>query len=223
MFFPMLNDSTLDMGLWIILLIFSCSVHESAHAWVAYRCGDDTGKNDGRISLNPMVHISLIDSILLPVLLLISTEGRFILGGAKPVIINPSKLRNPERDMTLSAVAGPLSNLLLVVVATLLLLVVKAGFYAPNELFALMRNVILNLISLNLILVFFNLLPIPPLDGARVFRYLVPAVRGLYDRMDDWGLAILILLMVCVPEIFQLMASLTVWVLTFILYLYYLV
>lgn len=220
MFFPMLNDPTLDLGLWIVMLVFSCSFHECAHAWSAYRCGDDTSKNEGRISLNPMVHISLVDSILLPALLLIMTQGRFILGGAKPVVIDPHKLKNPERDMMLTAAAGPLSNLVLVVAVTLLLLLFKFVFYSYLPLFVLIRNMLLNLIALNLILAFFNMLPIPPLDGARVLRYFVPALRDIYDTLDVWGLALLILLLNFVPEISQFIAGLTLWILSFILELY---
>ena len=224
MLYQMFNDSTLDIGLWIIMLVVASAVHESAHAWVASLCGDDTAKNAGRISLNPMVHISLWDSILLPAMFLFMSGGRFILGGANPVPIVASKLKNPDRDLALATLAGPVSNLILVLLTTVLLLLVKICLSGQVGLpvYYFIRNVILNFIVLNLILVFFNLLPIPPLDGSRVFRYLVPPVRPLYDALDEWGLAVLILVLISVPGIQTLISYAILWSLSVVIYLYHL-
>lgn len=213
--FPMSGDSTIDIGIWLVLLIFASSIHESAHAWVAYLCGDDTGKNEGRISLNPMVHISLVESILLPAALLIMTQGRFIFGGAKPVAIAAYKLRHPDRDMALSAAAGPMSNLLLVLVASLILFASKAVTIPQGVFYG-----IINFIILNLLLALFNLIPIPPLDGSRIFRYLIPPLRGVYDGLDQWGMVILIVLLLYIPETFTFISAAISFGIRGVLYIY---
>lgn len=213
---PMFGFSA-DIILVVLILIFSSVIHESAHALAAYLCGDRTAKDMGRISLNPMVHICPINSILLPAILFILSDGYFIIGGAKPVPIIPGKLKNPDRDMALTAAAGPLANLLLVVAATLLLLATKP-LVPPRSA----AHFLVNCIIINSILLFFNLLPIPPLDGSRIARYLFPQVRELFDTMDQWGLVILIFLLSFIPQLSDFVFQCVKFTLAGVRYLYHL-
>jgi len=193
-------DKTWDIAIWIVILIFSASFHEAAHAWVAYRCGDDTAKNMGRVSLNPLVHICPFNSILLPALLFF-TVG-IVFGGAKPVPIVAYKLRSPDRDLALSSAAGPISNLILTIAAVGLLLLHKQfyQFYSLSG-YVFVSHLLGNIILLNLILAIFNLIPISLLDGSRVARYLIPPLRELYDSLDTFGIFILIALLSLFPQL----------------------
>ena len=184
--------------LWIILLIISLGIHEAAHAWVALKCGDPTARDLGRITLNPIVHIDLFMTILLPAMLYVSTGGAFVFGGAKPVPVSFHRLRHPWRDMALVAIAGPLSNLLLAVFFLLLWkFFVNTGWYngaaaVDTERHKdLLPTVLDRTLFSNLLLAVFNFVPIPPLDGSRVMAWLLPAsVRSAYVAMESFGLLI---------------------------------
>ena len=195
---PMIN-SYVDIVIWVAILLFSASFHELAHGWVAYRCGDNTAKEEGRLTLNPLAHICPFNSVLLPALLYMISSGTFVFGGAKPVPIVPYRLNNPERDMALSAAAGPISNMLIVLGTVLLMLLLKPLIGSQDFLEAIQTSVIarvlVNIILLNLILCLFNLFPIPPLDGSRIIRYFMPFLRETFDALDQFGLLLLILLL----------------------------
>ena len=192
-----------------VLLLFSLSVHESAHAWTASRLGDQTARMLGRVSLNPMDHIDPIGTLLLPALMIFGPLfgfnffGGFLFGWAKPVPIISRNFRNFKRDDMLVSLAGPASNLLLVLVAFLVLAVVSIavpdgrqlvlatfggglGLGAPSGLQAVVLLCTLAIL-INLSLFFFNLLPIPPLDGSHILRNMLPynAVQ-VYDRIPIW-------------------------------------
>ncbi len=188
----------LELLMWITALGFSVMFHEISHGWVALKLGDPTAKNDGRLTFNPIKHIDPWMTIALPVILLISTG--FMFGGAKPVQINPLNFKNPGLGMAISAAAGPISNFFLATVSFLLLL----GIYhvAPGYLYGEsggQTHLTLNsqflgiMIFLNLLLGAFNLIPIPPLDGSRVLRYILPVEgkKGL-DRIEPYGLFLLL-------------------------------
>lgn len=175
-----------SMGLVIALVIISLGVHEAAHGWVAYKRGDPTARDLGRVTLNPLVHIDPFLTIILP-LLLVFTTG-FIFGGAKPVPVAFHNLRRPYRDMALVALAGPLSNLLIATILALFfkLLLGTFGVWKPGDLGP---DILVAAIGFNLLLAAFNLIPIPPLDGSRVMAWLLPPdVRRSYVQLERIGM-----------------------------------
>ncbi len=177
------------------ILLFSVVIHECAHGIAAERAGDPTARMLGRITLNPLPHIDPIGSILVPVLLIL-TNSTFFFAWAKPVPVNPYNFRNPRKDDIVVSFAGPLSNLILAVVFALLLLVVIVFVPAARgpSFFRSSYFLLFNYgIFINLILAFFNLIPIPPLDGSHILRNLLPpeAARK-YDRIQPYGFIILL-------------------------------
>ena len=172
----------------VLPLLLAITFHEAAHAWVAYKLGDNTAKLLGRVSFNPIVHIDIFGTIILPLMLLMS--GGFLFGYAKPVPINFNNLNNPRRDMVLVALAGPAANIILVICAALLLHVV--GFLPYVAGVWLVEN-IKYAIFINALLAVFNMLPIPPLDGGRVAVGLLPDIiaRPL-SRVEPYGMFIII-------------------------------
>jgi Zn-dependent protease len=184
-------DSLLFMGT-LLLLFLSLSIHESAHALAAYRLGDDTAVRAGRLSLNPMVHIDPVMTILFPVVLMVTTGVAF--GAAKPVPVNTWALRHPRRDMMWIAWVGPASNFLIVILLTLCINVV-VYLCPPGDVQNFLGRLLIKGIVLNLALGGFNLLPVPPLDGSRILAALVPEAwsERLY-RMEPYGILIVGLL-----------------------------
>jgi Zn-dependent protease len=192
-----------------VLLLFSLSVHECAHAWMASRLGDQTARMQGRITLNPMYHVDPIGTLLFPALIIFGPFvgftffSGFLIGWAKPTPVITRNFKKIVRDDNLTTLAGPASNLLLVLVAVLVLaifcvavpggrgLVIASlhggvGLSAPSGLQALVVLSILA-IEINLSLFFFNLLPIPPLDGSRMVYNLLPYnAAQAYSRIPIW-------------------------------------
>jgi Zn-dependent protease len=195
-----LNDLTrigLVASVWVLPALMAITLHEAAHGWVAWRLGDDTAQRMGRVTFNPLRHIDLFGTILLPAMLLIASGGRFMFGAAKPVPVDPDRLRNPRRDMVLVALAGPVSNLLQATLAALLM-------YGVLLLDGNFRNWVgLNLenaIFLNIMLAVFNMIPLPPLDGGRVAVGLLPERLALpLARLEKAGIPILLAVLFVVP------------------------
>jgi Zn-dependent protease len=192
----------LYLGL-IILLTF----HEFGHAWMAWKCGDDTARSQGRVSLNPIVHIDLIGTVLLPLLMIFSSAsgsgfGRFLVGWAKPVPVTLANLRNPRMDDILITFAGPWMNLLLAVV---IIGLARVGVLVQSDS---MVEVCLEVARLSLLLFFLNLLPIPPLDGSRIARVLIGMSYKTYFQIARYGFLILIIALQ-VPAVQRLLQTST--------------
>ena len=201
-----LQPSNLIIAIFeFVLLIFSLSVHECAHAWMASRLGDQTARLQGRITLNPMYHVDPIGTLLFPALMIFGplfsggAMGGFLIGWAKPTPVITRNFRNLVRDDTLVTLAGPVSNMLIAFVAFLGLagVIVFQGHMPvqesiPTNVQAL--GILFQLaIQVNLALFFFNLLPIPPLDGSHILRHFLPYnALNAYDRMGMFGYVLMI-------------------------------
>ena len=177
------------------VLLFSLTVHEMAHAVTADWFGDPTARRLGRVSLNPLVHLDPIGSVLLP--LVGYFAGGFVFGWAKPVPVNTANLKNHRRDFLVIAAAGPASNIALAIGASVLLGVVPGGLGASEGVAGALATFGFTLLQLNLLLAVFNMLPIPPLDGGNVLAGLLPeTLAASYDRLiRPFGFLILIALM----------------------------
>jgi Zn-dependent protease len=191
------TTSPLEIALVIAFLVISLGIHEAAHGWVALQRGDPTARDLGRITLNPIAHIDPFMTVILP--LAMALAGGPIFGGAKPVPVSYHRLRHPLRDMMLVALAGPLSNFLLAILFMVALKsAVTFGGYMPRE--QLMTRVLEHSVLFNVLLATFNLIPIPPLDGARVMAWLLPAgIRPSYVALERFGLLIVLAVVVFVP------------------------
>jgi Zn-dependent protease len=179
-----------------IVLLFSLTIHESAHAWTADRLGDPTARMLGRVSLNPVVHADLFGTVLFPLIGLLN--GGWLFGWAKPCPVNVGRLRNPRRDYIMVAAAGPLSNLLLAILARLLQLVIPVSPVTLGELnvSAPIATMLSRAIVINILLAVFNMIPIPPLDGGSVLAGLLPRRLAIeFNRIRPYGFFILIALM----------------------------
>ena len=180
----------------IVVLLFAISVHESAHAWMAYRLGDPTAKMLGRISLNPLVHIDLFGTILLPAVLILMGFPPF--GYAKPTPVDNRNFKNMVRDDILTAVAGPVSNFLTALVAVICLAFLLHGsaagvspFFRGTDVATPLAKMFELAILINVILAVFNLIPLPPLDGSHVIRHFLSYdTLKVYDRVGYFGLVI---------------------------------
>ena len=171
-----------------IVLLFSLTVHEAAHAWTADRLGDSTARLLGRVSLNPVVHSDPIGTVLFPLLAMIS--GVPIIGWAKPVPVNIQRLRHPRRDYVLVAAAGPTSNLIIAFVAatTLAIMPVSPMVLDQPNVSVPLATLLGRAIQLNLLLAVFNMLPIPPLDGGNVLAGLLPPnLAATFEQIRPYG------------------------------------
>jgi len=182
-----------------IVLLFSLTIHEMAHAWTADRLGDPTARLLGRISLNPIVHADLIGTIILPLAALLSPGSSFLIGWAKPVPVDVRKLRRPRRDYMIVAAAGPASNLTIAFIAALVLLLVPVSPQTLSEtnVSVPIATMLGQLMRLNVLLAVFNMIPIPPLDGGSVLAGLLPAdLARSFNRVRPYGFLILLALVV---------------------------
>ncbi len=182
-----------SIAIWALPVLFSITVHEAAHGYVARHFGDNTAYMLGRITLNPLKHIDPIGTILMPLLLLFTTSGAFLFGYAKPVPVRFGNLRNPKRDMVWVALAGPAANLLQAFLwGVLMLLLHGLGFTEPYFLAVCKAG-----ITVNVVMFVFNLFPLPPLDGGRILVGLLPYRQAeLVSRVEPWGFFIVMALVI---------------------------
>ena len=172
----------------LVILLFAVVIHEVSHGAMAYHLGDPTAKESGRLTLNPIKHLDLWGSFIVPLTLFVFTRGRAIFGWAKPVPVNPMLLKNPKRDIGLVAFAGPAANLVLAVIFGILLRTFHLLF--PQSLSDFFSWVI----YINLLLAIFNLIPIPPLDGSKILFSLAPkSWAPILTFLEVYGMFILIL------------------------------
>ena len=179
----------------IIPILLAIILHEVSHGWVADRLGDPTARYSGRITLNPLAHIDLFGTILLPLVLLISGGG-FIFGYAKPVPINPYNLRNPRRDMMWISLSGIVTNLALAAVSAMIFRVLASSSLGSWSLIVSPLVMMLWVsVKINCILAVFNAVPIPPLDGSRVLVNLLPPEKAVvFAKLEPYGFIIILLL-----------------------------
>jgi len=196
-----------DGLIWYLGLVILITFHEFGHAWMAWKCGDDTPYLQGRVTINPLAHIDPIGTVLMPLLMIVfassgSVLSGFIIGWGKPVMVNVNNLRNRNRDDVLVTAAGPWMNLVLAIV---LVGIAKLGiiFHSANVV-----EVTLKTADLSMLLFFFNLLPIPPLDGSRIARVIVGMSYETYFHFSRYGVLILLLVLNSVPAVREAIGSL---------------
>jgi len=200
----MIEETIIRISIWALPVLAAIVFHEVAHGWVANRLGDPTAARMGRLTLNPLAHIDLFGTIILPLLLIVA-RSPFLFGYAKPVPVNFYNLNHPKRDMIWVALAGPLTNILLALGSVLILKFLGALEFSPDSsyapyLLAVLNPVYLmakNSVVINVVLAVFNAFPIPPLDGGRVLVGVLPEPQSsALARVEPYGfLIILVLLM----------------------------
>jgi Zn-dependent protease len=191
----------------LIAFMFAISVHESAHAWMANLRGDPTARMLGRITLNPIKHIDLFGTLILPAVAMLAHLP--VLGWAKPTPVDPRNFKNPMLDVILTSVVGPISNFVIATISLLVLVLIKnasaageqivfgtlqgASFADTNSLLVPLCKLAFAMMIINIVLGVFNLIPVPPLDGSHVVRHLLPAgALRIYDTVGTFGLLLLV-------------------------------
>lgn len=187
------HDTLMQIGIWAVPVLFSIVVHEVSHGWVAQKLGDNTAAAMGRLTLNPINHIDILGTVVLPLIGIVM--GGFVFGWAKPVPVNPYNFYqhiNIRKGMMWVALAGPVSNLVLAFAGSFLL--VATQYFFPNEFLVFLASAF---VWINIYLALFNLVPIPPLDGSKILMGILPAYRfdSFLMKMERFGFFILIALL----------------------------
>ncbi|MBC7368820.1 MAG: site-2 protease family protein [Undibacterium sp.] len=183
--------------MFYIVLIVSLCIHEWAHAFTADRLGDDTPRQDGRVTLNPVVHMDLFGSVIFPLVCIFMFPGGLLFGWGKPVRINPSNFPYRKRDEVLTTLAGPMANLTLALLAAVI-----GGFACRYDARAL--ELVRLMLSLNVALAVFNLIPLPPLDGGTVLKHAIGMSEEMFYNISRWSMLVL-LIAINIPPIRHLL------------------
>jgi len=184
-------------------LVVLLSFHEYAHAWMAHKCGDDTARMMGRMTINPIVHIDPIGTVFLPLMMLSLNPGFLLFGWAKPVPVNPANLTNRKRDDILISMAGPAMNVILAIV---LLAVLRVASEMPEGISGSAVVAQLERIAeISMFLCLFNLIPVPPLDGSHVMRHVVGMSEETYRNIARFGF-IIVLVVINIPGVIYYIA-----------------
>ena len=189
------NQLVQTIAIFALPVILAITLHEAAHGYVARHFGDMTAYAQGRVSLNPVRHIDIVGTIVVPLLILLVSRGVFLFGWAKPVPVNYSALRSPKQHMAWVAAAGPAANLAMSLAWAVLL---KLALLLPLNFFTVPMAAMARAgILINLVFMFLNLLPILPLDGGRIVASLLPGrASWQYAKLEPWGLPLLLLMLV---------------------------
>ena len=193
-----MNISLYAISVWVLPVLIAITFHEAAHAFVAYKLGDDTAWQLGRVSFNPLKHIDPFGTVILPGVLLLA-HSPFLFGYAKPVPVNFRNLNHPRLDMVWVALAGPATNIIL---ATIVAFAFHALPLVPADAAKWTADNLKNAFLINIVLAIFNMMPIPPLDGGRVAVGLLPRVLAYpLSRLEPYGMLILLGLLILLPVI----------------------
>lgn len=190
----MLESLIQTLAIAALPVIFAITLHEAAHGYAARHFGDPTAWQQGRISLNPLRHIDLLGTIIIPIAILLFSSGTFLFGYAKPVPVDFSRLRNPKKNMFWVAIAGPGANLFMAICWAVML---KLAWLMPNNDFTVPLSEMSKIgIIVNCVLMVLNLLPLPPLDGGRIAVSLLPHnLAWRFAKIEPWGFPILLVLL----------------------------
>jgi Zn-dependent protease len=191
-----LSSTVYTVSTWIVPILIAITFHEAAHAYAAWKLGDETALRLGRVTFNPLKHIDPFGTILLPAVLFL-TNAPFLFGWAKPVPVAFRNLRHPRRDMAIVAVAGPLINVVLATASAALIHLVRL---VPEEAAPWLLQTLYQSILLNLVLAIFNMIPVPPLDGSRILLSLLPGpLARPYAKLERFGFLILLGIIFLLP------------------------
>jgi Zn-dependent protease len=195
-------NSIQKIAIMALPLVFAIVLHEVAHGWVANKLGDHTARDLGRLTLNPISHIDLIGTIIMPLALFLLTDGQMLFGYAKPVPINPSNFKDPKKGMALSSLAGPGINMAMALIFAFVLRIVIPPFenILPEQVWewvAIPLGLMLGYgVLINVVLAVLNMVPVPPLDGSRLVYWLLPnKLATAYYRLEAFGMVILLALL----------------------------
>ena len=210
-------DEMMAKILIIAFLVESIVLHEISHGYVALRFGDHTAERQGRITFNPIPHIDPLWTIVIPIVAYFLSSGTFIIGGAKPVPVNPLNYRRPVMGDICVSVAGVAVNFLIAVILILMLNVVL--LVSGNIAGSVAVYVLLHAALLNIVLAMFNLIPIPPLDGSHIFKYLLPQeLQRSYENLGRSGVGFIILIvLINIPSVWRIFDTVLFWIRDFLL------